>query len=398
MNLDVCLVTGMYPTPDAPHGGIFIGDRVTALRERGARVYPFALQVMDSWLLRTVRHVLRRPTSTPWTTPTTPAGPNGVSFDVVSIREGLLDKLLNRATGHRHQARRLGRAVRGAVGDKHIDVVHAHWAFTAGSAAGGLAQSLDVPLVVTCHGSDINEMARNPRFTGNVICTLERADSVEFVSQALLESARTLGFSSPRARVVPNGIWAEEVTVPESTDEVIASSPRRILYVGSLRRIKGADRLPALYDAVAAQLGEEIELTIVGSGELADRLREWGSGHRVTFTGFVGRSEVLEQMRASEVLVIPSRNEGWPTAVLEAHSQGLPVVAYDAGGTREAVGDDRLICSADAPIEELAGKIVAVLRGVIEIDRRTLARRAQDFTWTALADRTLAQYEEIAGD
>jgi glycosyltransferase involved in cell wall biosynthesis len=94
-----------------------------------------------------------------------------------------------------------------------------------------------------------------------------------------------------------------------------------------------------LLRALAGLRGLPWELCLVGGGEREEAVRRealrLGLGGRVRFFG--ERRDVPEILAGAHVFVLASRWEGLPLTVLEAMRAGLPVVAADVGGVREAV-------------------------------------------------------------
>jgi len=139
--------------------------------------------------------------------------------------------------------------------------------------------------------------------------------------------------------------------------------PLRLLYVGRLSPEKG---IPVLLRAVT-KLACDYELRIVGSGpqqgELELLAADLGIGDKVQFCGSRPWGEVLSTvMRSSDILVLPSYTEGLGLVLLEAMSQGVPVVASNVGGIPEIVNhgvSGLLFPVGDA--DALARAIVAVV-------------------------------------
>ena len=220
---------------------------------------------------------------------------------------------------------------------RRSDLVHAHW-IPCGLAAILAAGRRGPPVIVTIRGSDL-PLARR---SGLVRRTLGRAASIVAVSEAMRAELVGIGLPSDRVSVVREAI---QLTDPPRGDR---ESLRRGLglpdrttavFLGRLSHVKGAD---VLMRAVSNGVLEETnsQLVFLGSGNMEASLREAASGipgGRVRFEGFVPHGRVSEWLGASDLLVLPSRSEGLPLALIEALSLGVPVVASSVGGIPEIV-------------------------------------------------------------
>jgi glycosyltransferase involved in cell wall biosynthesis len=117
-----------------------------------------------------------------------------------------------------------------------------------------------------------------------------------------------------------------------------SAGPLRLLFVGRLVRAKGLYDLP-LIDELLQELGVARTWTLLGVGSDADELRmRWVSKSPVRWLGLRPRAEVPEVCAGHDVLILPSRAEGLPRAVLEAMSVGLvPVASNLPSGLRDIV-------------------------------------------------------------
>ncbi|OYR69619.1 glycosyl transferase family 1, partial [Halorubrum sp. E3] len=120
------------------------------------------------------------------------------------------------------------------------------------------------------------------------------------------------------------------------------SEPLRVAFVGNLAPRKGLD---TLVEGVAGA-DAAVDLTVVGrtvdESHVADvrrLVRERGLGDRVRFSGRLSDDELADALRASHVLAVPSRYEGFGIVYLEGMSFGLPAIASRAGGASETVAD-----------------------------------------------------------
>lgn len=172
-----------------------------------------------------------------------------------------------------------------------------------------------------------------------------------------------------------------------------ASGPLRLLFVGRLERAKGAHLLSGIDEAVHRS-GMDARWTVVGEGPGGAEARaNWIEPARVRWLGARSNVEVLSLYADHDVLVLPSRAEGLPRAVLEGMSAGVvPVVSDLPCGIRDIVEPGRSgflpppgdIAEFAAAIRELASNrprleemSEAAHRAVDE--RFDVRRRAADF-------------------
>lgn len=195
--------------------------------------------------------------------------------------------------------------------------------------------------------------------------------------------AQRLAGIAPGSRivVVPNAVKSRPIVAQPSSGE-----PVRLLFLGEIGDRKGAftliDAWGRLVDASAGHPGGR--LVLAGDGDLTRagvRIDELGLHDHVDLLGWVGRSEVERLLRQSHVLVLPSRNEGQPMAVLEAMAFGLCVVVSDAGGLPDLVDEE---CGVLIPPDDVAA-LEGALRSVIG-DRERRVRLGES-AWRRVRER-----------
>jgi glycosyltransferase involved in cell wall biosynthesis len=220
------------------------------------------------------------------------------------------------------------RALRRALAGADAPLVHAHGVRAGFIAA--LALPRRTPLVLTLHNAVLGSgaRARLGRAVLGVVC--RRADAVLGVSGDLVDQARALGaFTAERGLVpapaLPPGDRARGAAVLGEGPVALA--------VARLAPQKG---LTTLLDAVALC---GVRTVVVGDGPLHDELtaRIAAQGLPVELAG--RREDVADLLAAADVALSTSVWEGQPVFVQEALRAGVPVVATDAGGTREVTGE-----------------------------------------------------------
>jgi glycosyltransferase involved in cell wall biosynthesis len=287
----------------------------------------------------------------------------------------------------------------GQIRRKRYDVVNSHFIFPTGPISYMLRRLGGPPYVLTARGSDVP--GHNPnrfRFDHQLLLPAWRhlvrdADGVVAVSHDL--AARIYTNSGRRAEVIPNG--CSPIALGGASGEQLGLDPslerRRILMVTRLHEFKGVQYLIQ----AARQLGPAVEIHVVGDGPYRATLENLALelGVRVRFWGWLDRSspELRGLYQHCSVFVFPSEREGSPAVLQEAMSAGLVVVAADAAGTPEVVGDAGvLVPPRDAKaIAEALERLFASPQLMKDLSDRARRRVATEFNWTDLARR----YEEL---
>ena len=375
----ILVYTSLYPSPAHPTHGIFVGELVKSLA-RKAEVRVIAPE-------NALRRLLSRP------------------HPVEGFRENVADttrclfwnvpKVLKA-----YDAALMARCTRAAFGEavrSGADLIHAHYAYPDGAAAALLAARAGLPLVVTCHGSDINVLARHPARERRIAQALRQAAAVVAVSRDLADKIARLGVDPGRIRHIPNGVDLSRFSAGDKAQARRRLGLERdgplVAAVGRLEPVKGYDRL---LRAVARL--EDVRLLLVGDGSqrglLARLARELGLTDRVRFAGLMPHEALAACYQAADALVISSHSEGWPTVIHEALACETPVVAPAVGGIPEALADPGLGVLLDAadPVS-LAGGIRQALARSWDPSRLRRAAAAHD--WNGVAGSHLELYADV---
>jgi glycosyltransferase involved in cell wall biosynthesis len=204
------------------------------------------------------------------------------------------------------------------------------------------------------------EERRFARWRAPILARLGRlsarlADRVVAPSEA---TARELeaDYGVANVAVIPNGVAARPIGGGGGgggADRRRPGGPVRFISVGRLRSRKAVAVLLEAYDLLRRRR-DDVELVVVGSGEqeqaiAAQALRLGTPG--LCLVGSQPRERALEWMAGSDVFCLASTYEGFPLAILEAMSLGLPVIATRVAGNPEAVehlGSGLLVDAEDA--------------------------------------------------
>lgn len=199
---------------------------------------------------------------------------------------------------------------------------------------------------------------------------LERASAITAVSSYTADILRKrLGIE--RIEVIPNGIKLDGEFHPRSRTG--PGSPFRLLFIGNWTKRKGSDLLWPIME----MLGDSFHLDILAARGRPKGVRALPPN--VTWLPPArGAASVAHHCRESDALLLPSRGEGLPLAVLEAQACGLPVIASDCSAFPECVENGRngTLCPVD-DIEAFA----AAAREMAASEQRWLAMRNHSLRW-----------------
>jgi glycosyltransferase involved in cell wall biosynthesis len=216
-----------------------------------------------------------------------------------------------------------------------FDVVHGFALVPQGAVAVVGGWLLGVPVVVEAPGGEFVSLPdiafggwRRP--TGRMWVRLAaRADALVVHTEAARRQAEARGFP---ARHVP--LEVDGRAWPARAPRRRAGGPARLLWVGTLNRVKDPGALLDVADHLRAH-GSDWTLDVVGGdvsgGEVSREVRRRGLDHLVRLRGFLPQDTLLDVVRRSHALLVTSRFEGAHRVVLEAATQGVPAVGFQVG-------------------------------------------------------------------
>jgi glycosyltransferase involved in cell wall biosynthesis len=282
------------------------------------------------------------------------------------------------------------------------DLIHSHgW---DAAMIGALALfNFGVPHLIHIHTTDV--WLESKKLTHHLRRALTRwmfnrpATTVVAVSRAVRSHwCRPLGLPVESVRVVPNGVDTKRFR-----PSLNAGRSNGAVTLGIASRLQPNKGLEDLLDALAILARDNLRpiLVIAGDGKLRGaleyKIERLGLHQQVKFLGFVHDLERFYQ--SIDVGVLASLTEGLPLFVLEAMSCGIPVVATDVGGTKEALRDgiDGFVVPAHEPYA-----LAAALRKLLQDPRirqqmgmNGRHRIEADFSRTIFFERVSGLYQEV---
>jgi teichuronic acid biosynthesis glycosyltransferase TuaC len=273
-----------------------------------------------------------------------------------------------------------------------VDLVHTHYAAPAGDAVRRAAP--EVPLVVSAHGGDvISVVNRGRRGREAVEGALAHARIVLANSSATAQRCRELG--AREVRVLHLG-----TDLPAAAEGPRDDGPVLVSVGHLVARKRHGDVVRALWSL--RDRHPELRYVVVGDGPEREPLRalarDLGVGDRVELRGQLPPGEAASAARRASAFVLPSVDEAFGVAYVEAMAGGVPAIGcLGEGGPEEiaaAGGGIRLVPPGD--VEALAGELDRILaepRWAQELGRAARATVEAAFTWERCGRETVAAYE-----
>jgi len=391
----VAVVAEFYPRDEDPVLGVWAHRQAVAARDAGAsvrvfvlhRVVPAEAELRSGAALRSLRAKLQQPRH---------AELDGIPIEYVRFASP--PRGMSYGTWGAWAALPLRRALRGQA----FDLVHAHNAVPAGDATmkaagqrfgaagatpGGASPHAGraetpprsdavPPLVVSVHGGDVFFTVK--RWPVPVRQVFGAARLVLANSSGVADLSREAG--AREVRVVRLG-----TDVPP---EIVRGDGRTLVTVGHLVARKR-------HDEVIRALPEGTRYEIVGDGPERERLERLASetGKAVVFHGQLPHDEAMRIARRCDVFAMPSTDEAFGVAYIEAMAGGLPAIGRrgEPGPEEIASLGGGMLLTDEHDLHATIDRALAWREGLGTEARETVQRH---FTWEQTGRATVAAYEE----
>src|SRR5258705_1234909 len=229
---------------------------------------------------------------------------------------------------------------------ENLDLLHVHYAIPH-SISGILArESLKpkryLPVITTLHGTDITLVGADRSYLPITRYGIVQSDGVTAISHYLKEATKEI-FHFDDIEVVPNFICQHDYArhpVEELRSSLAPGGETLLVHVSNFRPVKRpVDCVEIL--ARVLKKGISTRLVMVGDGSertnVEHRARCLGVYDKCVFVGKQPR--IVDYLSVSDVLLLPSEQESFGLAALEAMACEVPVIASRVGGVPEVVTD-----------------------------------------------------------
>jgi glycosyltransferase involved in cell wall biosynthesis len=329
--------------------------------------------------------------------------------DVMPYRSSLFKNLKGRRL--RAYKRAFSGVLHSAADQFQPDIIHTNHLFVISALVRDLFPNL--PVVATCHGTDLRQYKNCPHLRGYVTRHCRNLDKIiALTGDQKTEISSLYEIALEKIDVVGGGYDADMFTwAPKSPAGTV-----HFLYAGKFNRSKG---VPWLLKSLMKIRDHDWHLHMAGSGsgpefnlciDLAAKL-----GPKVTNHGYVTHARLAELMKMVHVQVLPSFFEGLPLVLFEGLASGCRIITTDLSGFNEIFGEadretvqrielppletiDRPHQKDEALLENALCQCILEMMAAVKKSPDVMDpqahRIATEFTWPRIFERTLAVYED----
>ena len=233
-------------------------------------------------------------------------------------------------------------------------------------------------------------------------------ESLEASSAILVSNRTTLAFLPEACRgkclvVAPNAVRDEDLD-PAKAGARTPAEVFEIVFAGACAPTRA---MPLVFEALAGGIGRDWKMTVAGDGPALafwkSEARRLGVGERVSFLGNIPREELGRIYDRASVLVFPALRDSGGSAILDAMTRGIPILALDWAGPGEMVDASCAVVVGTRDPRSAAAGIREGLRRLAEdpglgpvLAANAFRRAVEKFSWRGKFEGVREIYEQLA--
>lgn len=285
---------------------------------------------------------------------------------------------------------------------EHLDVLHVHYAIPHAAVAYMSREILKtkgiyLPVITTLHGTDITLVGLDQSMSSVVEFSINQSDVVTAVSHSLRNETNEYFDIKRDINVVYNFIDLDRFSRKKSPELKNAFAPngeKIIVHTSNFRKVKRIDDVIYAYSKIKDVV--DTKLLLIGDGperrNAEELCRQLGTCSQIQF---LGKQDAVEDILSiADLFMLPSQNESFGLAALEAMACEVPVISSDTGGLPEVNinGVTGYTC-AIGDVDDMAQKAISLLtdEGKLSTFRKNARAKALEFEKANI----IPQYENL---
>ncbi len=282
-----------------------------------------------------------------------------------------------------------------------LDILHVHYAIPHAAVAYIAKQILKsygihIPVITTLHGTDITLVGNDNSFAPVVEFSINESDGVTAVSEQLRKETHNTFNIKKDIRVIHNFIdfsRFRKINKDHFRKAIAPDGEKILVHISNFRKVKRVEDVIHVFERVSKVV--KSKLLMIGDGPERKHMEDLcRTLHLCEEIRFLGKQEAVEELLAiSDLFILPSENESFGLAALEAMACEVPVISSNAGGLPELNIDGVTGYMCDVgDVDGMAARCIELLQDEesLTIFRKNAYTQAKRFDITVI----LPQYEE----
>ena len=289
---------------------------------------------------------------------------------------------------------------------ENLDLLHVHYAIPHAAVA-YMAKAIlkekgkHLPIITTLHGTDITLVGADKSFAPVVEFSINNSDGVTSVSNHLKKQTESTFNITREIDVIYNFIDLDRFKRGKKDHFKKAIAPdneKIIIHTSNFRKVKNVDHVILAFKEIYKEM--KCKLLLIGDGperpKMEELCRQIGLCHEIRF---LGKQDAVEEILSiGDLFILPSGNESFGLAALEAMACEIPVVSSNVGGLPELnIHGETGFLVDGGDIEGIAKYSLEILSEddkLAEFKSRAYAR-AKTFSIENIIDKYEALYERV---
>lgn len=378
--MNILIIPSWYNTKDNPTNGSFFREQAMALKEAGHKVIVAFVEVKLMSLKSSNEKVEIY-------------NDNGIK--TYRIIQSKIPKSGNCGTA---LAFKLGlmKIYKDIKENEKIDIIHLHSCIWAGVGAISISKKLNVPLIITEHSSYYARFEIKFMEELFIRYSFKNARKIICVSNSLKS---IISRYNNNIEVIPNMVDCNKfIPVEEEKNKINNSYDFTFLSLCYLKKNKGIDILIKAFSKFFKE--KNVKLIIAGDGpersELEKLSKELDICNKVEFKGAVSRTEVYKEINRCDAFVLPSRFETFGVVLIEAISNGKPVISTKNGGANDIISKENGVLVDIDNIDQLGKAMLYIIENYSKYDKDNIRKNCiNKYSKEVITSRLEEIYNEL---
>lgn len=294
------------------------------------------------------------------------------------------------------------RIVEKILNERKVDIVHFHSPLF--TFLYGLLKKKKFPLIMTTHYlldvklSKVASVIYNTFIRHMTLFISKNVDKIICVNDDYVPIFKEWGIDANKLVYIPNGVDTKRFSPGKSKFKNKFPDQKIIVYFGRLHYQKNVDLLIRSFKFIKEKVSN-VKLIIIGTGNEYDKLKKLSEHDKdIIMTGFLSNEELIDHLRATDVVVFPSRGENASLTIMEAMACELPVISSGVGNAQKILSEGRGLILKKYTEEEIAEKCALILNDKTFADEMGKAARKfveDHHSWNRISKKTEELYKSV---